>query len=103
MSNRNYATGRDYEYKERDYWREKGWYAQRSHGSKGPWDVYAVSPDGKTVYWIQVKTYRNTRPDYHDDVVRLKELPAGPASKRLLVIYGPRRKGRKTPRRAYEV
>ena len=44
MPNKNYITGRRFEYKVRDEWRAKGYVALRSAGSHSPYDVIALQP-----------------------------------------------------------
>jgi hypothetical protein len=45
MPNRNYITGRRFEYKVRDQFKAAGYTAMRSAGSHSPYDVLAVRPD----------------------------------------------------------
>ena len=54
MPNRNYITGRRYEYKVRDTWREKGYTAFRSAGSHSPYDVVALGLDNNHDAWEEV-------------------------------------------------
>ena len=53
----NYARGRAFEYRVRDYYKKKGWYVVRSAGSKTITDLIAIGKDG-TVHFIQCKKDR---------------------------------------------
>ncbi|GAF94020.1 unnamed protein product, partial [marine sediment metagenome] len=43
MVNKNYRSGRNFEYRVKKYLEEKGYYVMRSAGSKSPFDLVAVS------------------------------------------------------------
>ncbi len=98
---KNYRTGRRYEYKERDYWQDCGYYSERAYASKGVWDVLATN--GEVTVFVQVKTFKSREPEYRDDIDRLRTIPKGSGVRRLLVVYGPRKSGVKTPRKVIEV
>jgi hypothetical protein len=53
MPNRNYITGRRFEYKVRDTWRSRGYTAFRSAGSHSPYDVVALQPCGESSVHIE--------------------------------------------------
>ena len=42
MVNKNYQSGRNFEYRVKRYLEEKGYYVMRSAGSKSPFDLIAV-------------------------------------------------------------
>lgn len=54
MPNKNYITGRAYEYKAKKLLEEEGYTVIRAAGSHGPWDLMAVRGDDK-VRCIQIK------------------------------------------------
>lgn len=43
--NKNYRTGRTFEYETIETWEEQGYTASRTAGSHGPYDVIAFRPD----------------------------------------------------------
>jgi Holliday junction resolvase len=45
VSNRNYIKGRAFEYRVAAYLRNRGYYVQRSYGSKGVFDLLAISSE----------------------------------------------------------
>jgi hypothetical protein len=47
MPNRNYITGRRFEYKVRDLWKDRGYRAVRTAGSHSPYDVIALRRVGE--------------------------------------------------------
>ena len=50
MPNKNYQSGRNFEYRVKKYLEEKGYYVMRSAGSKTPFDLIAVPTwDGVTL------------------------------------------------------
>jgi Holliday junction resolvase len=58
---KNYNAGRDFEYKVRDYLREKGWIVRRAYASKGMFDLiaYKDGDNGKQIKWgIQAKSLK---------------------------------------------
>lgn len=61
MPNNAYLRSRRREQQLVREYREKGWDAGRTAGSKSPYDLYAVSPDKKRVHLIQVKTHKGGR------------------------------------------
>lgn len=101
--NRNYRKGRRFEYVERDYQAEQGFWVQRAYGSYGIWDVLATN--GIITRFIQVKSSEKRRSikSYKKDIARLKEIAAGPGVERLLVLYAPVKPGVKTPRQELKV
>jgi hypothetical protein len=52
--NKNYISGRRFEYKRRDAWVEKGYTVARTAGSKGPFDLLCFRSDYPSVF-IQCK------------------------------------------------
>lgn len=44
MPNKNYIKGRSFEYRIVAYLRNRGYYVQRSYGSKGVFDILAIPP-----------------------------------------------------------
>ena len=54
MPNKNYITGRRFEYKVRDEWRAKGYVALRSAGSHSPYDVIALQPRDESSVHIEI-------------------------------------------------
>ena len=54
MPNRNYLTGRAYEYKAKRVLEEQGYTVIRTAGSHGPWDLVATR-EGEKVRCIQIK------------------------------------------------
>lgn len=42
MTNKNYQSGRNFEYRVKKYLEDKGYYVMRSAGSKSPFDLIAV-------------------------------------------------------------
>jgi len=63
--NKNYISGRRYEYKVVNYLKSVGYIAQRSPGSRGVFDVwgFVVTPDAINLRFIQVKAYKNINTD----------------------------------------
>lgn len=55
--NKNYQSGRNFEYKTKRIWEEKGYLCLRSAGSHGPFDVVAIPIDRpeRPVVLIQCK------------------------------------------------
>ena len=45
--NKNYNSGRTFEYRVKQYLEKKGYYVMRSAGSKSPFDLIAVQTKGK--------------------------------------------------------
>lgn len=58
MPNKNYLAGRRFEYKVAKEYRDLGWTVLRTAGSKGPFDLVAVSQDG-AVTFIQCKVTKD--------------------------------------------
>ncbi len=59
MAVRSYHAGRDFEYKVRDYLKERGWTVKRAYASKGIFDLLAWK-DG--VRWgIQAKSLKSNK------------------------------------------
>jgi len=57
MARKNYNQGRDFEYKVRDFLRQKGWIVKRAYASKGMFDLLAYK-DG--IRWgIQAKSLKS--------------------------------------------
>jgi len=59
-----YEAGRRFEWKERDFWKNKGYYVIRSAGSKGLFDLVCLPDkheDAKPL-GIQLKEYSGSRP-----------------------------------------
>jgi len=54
---KNYNQGRDFEYKVRDYLREKGWIVRRAYASKGMFDLIAYKDGLK--WGIQAKSLKS--------------------------------------------
>ena len=54
MPNRNYISGRAFEYKRKKAWEERGYTVIRASGSHGRWDLVAVKPNSPVVL-IQCK------------------------------------------------
>lgn len=50
-----YARGRQFEYRVKRYYENKGWFVIRSAGSKGIADIVAISPDAIQIHFIQCK------------------------------------------------
>ena len=46
--NKNYVSGRRFEYRVKDYLEKKGYYVMRSAGSKSPFDLIAIQTKGKS-------------------------------------------------------
>ena len=47
LSNRNYISGRTFEYRVLYYFRKLGFYCLRAYGSKGLYDIIAIPPQRK--------------------------------------------------------
>ena len=46
MTNKNYESGRRFEYRVKEYLEKKGYYVMRSAGSKSPFDLIAIQTKG---------------------------------------------------------
>ena len=57
MPNPRYESGRRFEYRQRDAWRERGYEVMRTAGSHGPYDLIAVHPR-RPVVLIQCKVVK---------------------------------------------
>ena len=85
MSAKSLGTRR--EYMERDFWREQGWYAIRTHDDDSACDVIAARPDGGMAHLmlIEVKANRaggafhNFRPEDRRRLLEAAELAGAEA------------------------
>lgn len=68
----HYIKGMLIEYKVRKELEKEGYTCTRSSSSKGPWDITAVSKD--KVLLIQVKSIRDKKRSYTDEIRALREL-----------------------------
>lgn len=56
MPNNKYVRSTRRERERVKYWKDRGWFAGRSAGSHGEYDVWAVKPDLTEAVFEQVKT-----------------------------------------------
>lgn len=55
MTNKNYNSGRKFEYRVKKYLEKKGYYVMRSAGSKSPFDLIAIPSLSGNILLIQCK------------------------------------------------
>ncbi len=101
MPNKNYQAGYRAEAREKEHWEQLGYWAFRSAGSRGPFDVIAIN--GSEVVLVQVKSFLRDRPTFRDARKYMADIPSGPAIRKLLVAYGPRIQGRLMNRIEYNL
>lgn len=78
----NYVAGRAFEYVVRDYFKKNGFDCRRIAGSKGPYDLVAMSQSG--LYAIQCKKAK-TNQNYEFDKQQLRAVPM-PNGTRLMIV-----------------
>lgn len=101
MANLNYERGRYYEYRRIRELEEEGYFVVRMRASIGPFDIIAFGPDDVRIE--EVKSYKDYPGDYSEALRKLRSIPKCALLRKFLIKYGPRRKGRPTPRRIVEV
>jgi len=75
MTNKNYNSGRQYEYRVKKYLEKLGYYVMRSAGSKSPFDLIAIPIQDKCdvmgVLLIQCKHGTKISKKEKDDIIAL--------------------------------
>ena len=61
MVNKNYQSGRRFEYKVKKYYENKGYTVLRTSGSHGFADLVAIKNDARTIIFIQCKNRKPTK------------------------------------------
>lgn len=85
MNNKQYTQGRQIEYKIVNYYKNKGYYACRTAGSHGPFDVIAMND--KEVVLIQAKSWRNKLPDFQEEKKKLADLLTPKNVRKVFCVY----------------
>lgn len=87
MANKNYVSGRRFEYAVKKELEKRGWIAIRSAGSHSPFDIIAIK--GGKILLLQLKHYKNgimPLNEYKKEMMKLFKLNIAKTLKPLLAI-----------------